>query len=89
VADAFGGAFDEHFGQLLGCLGGEEAGMRVGDAIDLRVHGGHDVGMAVAQTRHGGAARGVNVRHALCVGDRDAAGARGNRQVAEQLTCRM
>lgn len=51
---------NQPLGQLLGDIGGEEGGMGVGDAIHLRAHRGHDLGVAVAEARDGGATRAVD-----------------------------
>ena len=48
-------------GERLRRLRGEEAGVRVGQAIDLRMHGRRHRRMAVAQARHGGAAAGIEI----------------------------
>ena len=52
---------DQVGGELLGDLGGEEAGVRVGELVDLRMHRGDDVRMPVAEAGDGGAAGGVDV----------------------------
>jgi hypothetical protein len=73
-------------GQRLGHFGGEEARVRVGDAIDLRVHRGQHVGMAMAEARHRGAAGGVEIAAAVGVDDGAAAAGGGHRQRAAELT---
>ena len=65
---AAGGRGNQQIRQLFGDAGGEEAGVRVGDLLNLRVHGGAHVRVAVAQARDGCAARGVDVDFALRVG---------------------
>ncbi|MCY1514612.1 hypothetical protein D9M68_491600 [compost metagenome] len=78
MAHAFGGATDELVGQLLGHLAREEAGVGVGQCVDLRVHGRHDLGMAVAERGHGRAARGIEVLAPFGVADEHALRAGGN-----------
>ena len=80
VAHASGRAADQLVGQRLGDVGGEEAGVRVGDAVDLRVHRGAHVGMAVAERRDRGAAGGVEVLAPFAVDDRHALGRDGGRR---------
>ena len=75
---------DQLVGELLGDLGREEARVRVGEAVDLRVHRRQHVGVAVAEARHRGAAAGVDVLLAGGVGDEHAAAGDGDRRrVAE------
>ena len=61
VAHAGGRVRDQLVGQRLGDLGGEEARVRVGEPVDLRVHRREHVGVAVAEAGHRGAAAGVEV----------------------------
>ena len=79
-------AFDQQIRELLRNLGGEEARMHVGDAIDLRVHRGQHVGMRMAQAGDGGAARCVDVGASVRVRDHDTAGARGDGKRVLQLS---
>lgn len=58
--------------QLLGRGGGEEAGVGIGAGIDLGMHGGDHVRMAMAERRHGRAAAGVDIGFALAVVEVDA-----------------
>ena len=78
VVDAGRRVRDEVVAQLLGHLRREEAGVRVGELVELRVHGGQHVGMAVAEARHGGAARGVDVLLPRVVADDHAFAALGD-----------
>ena len=47
--------------------------MRVGEPVDLRVHRGEHIRVAMAEARHGGAARRVEILLARGVGEVDAA----------------
>ena len=71
-------------GQLIrerfGRLGGEEAGVRVGQRVDLRVHGREHVRVAVAQARDRGAAARVEILPAGGVGDEHPVAADGDRR---------
>ena len=58
---------DQFIGQHFSNLGGEKAGVRVGQLIDLRVHRGANLGMAVAQAGHRRATRSIQVLPALRV----------------------
>ena len=72
VGHAARGVRDQVVGQLLGDARREEAGVRVGDRIELLVHGGQHVGMGVAEAGHRRAARCVDVLLAGLVRDADA-----------------
>ena len=72
---------DEVVGQLFGGLRGEEAGMRVFERVELRAHGGENVGMRMAEAGHRGAAGGVDVVLAGRVADEDALARHGRRIV--------
>ena len=85
VADAVGGVGDQPVGELLGHLGGEEAGMGIGELVELLVQGRRHRGMAVAQAGHRGAARRVDVALAGRVDDLDALAAGGDRQGSADL----
>jgi hypothetical protein len=85
VADACRGMRHQVVGQRLGHLGGEETGVCIGQAVDLRMHGGQHVGVAMAQAGHGGATAGVDVGAALGVKDLHALGPHGHRQGGGQL----
>ena len=76
---------DQPVGELLGDLGGEEAGMGIGELVELLVQGRGHRGMAVAQAGHRRAARGVDVALAGGIDDLDALAAGGDRQVAADL----
>src|SRR5206468_108393 len=52
VAGARRAMGDEVLAQLLRDLRGEEAGVRVGQLVELSVHGGQHVAMAVPEARH-------------------------------------
>ena len=76
---------DQPVGQLLGHLGGEEAGVRIGELVELLVQGGRHRGMAVAEARHRRTARGVDVALARLVDELDALAADGDGQGAGDL----
>ena len=78
VAGAGGPVGDEVLAQLLGDLRGEEAGVRVGELVELGVHGGQHVRVAVPEARHRRAARGIDILLAGGVPDVDALPARGH-----------
>ncbi len=78
MADAGGRMRDQVVAQLLRDLRGEEAGVRVGELVELGVHGGKHVGMAVAEAGHRRAARGVDVLFAGRVPDVNAFAAHGH-----------
>ena len=77
-------AGDQRVGQRLGHFGGEEAGVGVGQTVDLRVHRGQHLGMGVSEARHGRAASGIDVGPALGVEDLDAP--RAHRQRRQMRT---
>ena len=79
VGHAARGVCDQMIGQLLGDPRREEAGVRVGDRVELLVHGGQHVGMAMAEAGHGRAARRVDVLLAGLVRDADAGALGGDR----------
>ena len=85
VADAFGGVGDQPVGESLGHFGGEEAGMGIGELVELLVQGRRHCGMAVPQAGHRGAARGVDVALAGGIDDFDALAAGGDRQGSADL----
>jgi hypothetical protein len=85
VRDARRRVGDELVGQLLGDLGGEEAGMRVGDAVDLLVHRAPHLGVPVTEARHRRATRGIEILLAFAVDERDTVSADGDRQGPAQL----
>ena len=62
----------EAVGQRLGHVGGEEAGVRVRDRVDLGVHRRQHVGVRVPETRHRGAAARVDVALSLSIDQLDA-----------------
>ena len=72
VARARGRSADELVGERLGGLRGEEARVRVGEAVDLRVHRREHIGVAVAEAGHRRAAGRVEIAPALRVDDPDA-----------------
>ena len=53
--------------------------MRIGEPVQLLVHGCQDIRMRMAETRHRRTTRGIDVFLALGVADGDATGARGDR----------
>jgi hypothetical protein len=65
-------------GQLLRHLGGEESRVGVGAAVDLRMHGGDHVRMAMPERGHGRAAARVDIGLALAVVQVDAFAAHGH-----------
>ena len=76
---------EQVIGERFGDFGREEARVRVGDPVDLRVHGADHVGMAVAEARHGGAAGRVEVFAPLGIDDGDAVAGHGDRRRGLQL----
>ena len=56
-------------GELLGHLGREECGVRVGEPIDLLMHCAQHVRMPMPQTGHCGAATGIHVAPPLVVNE--------------------
>ncbi len=69
---------DEIGAEVLRRLRREEARMRIGELVELGVHGGEHVGVAVAKARDRRAARGVDVLLAGRVPDADALTPRGH-----------
>ena len=63
---------DKVVGKPFCRLRGEEAGMGIFEPVELRAHGRDDVGMRMAETRHRGAAGGVDIFLARGVADEDA-----------------
>jgi hypothetical protein len=59
--------------------------MRVRNALDLLVHRAQDVGVAVAEAGHRGAARGVDIGLAVAVDELDPAPGDRDRQRPAQL----
>ena len=76
---------DEVVGQRLGHLAGEEARVRVREPVDLRVHRGEHVGVAMTKARDGGAAAGVEIASAAVVDDVHAARRHGLRRHRRKL----
>ena len=72
------GVRGEIVGQFFRHLRGEEARMRIGEPVELLMHGRQHIRMRVAQTRHRCAARGVDVLLAVNVADGDAVAIRGD-----------
>ena len=70
---------DELVRQFLRNFCGEEARMRIGEPVQLLVHGCQHIWMRMAETRHRRTTRGIDVFLALGVADGDATGARGDR----------
>ena len=71
VADAFRRMRDEIVGEFFGGLRGEKAGMRIFELVELRPHGGENIGMRVAKAGHRRAAGGIDVFLAGLVADVD------------------
>src|SRR5207244_11210811 len=65
--------------QFLRNFRGEEARMRIGEPVQLLVHGCQHIWMRMAETRHRRTTRGIDVFLALGVADGDPTGARGDR----------
>jgi hypothetical protein len=80
VAEAGGRICDQPVGKRLGRLGGEEAGVGVGDLVELGAERREDVGMAMAETGDGRAAGGLDVGASVGIEKLDAFAADGNRQ---------
>ena len=78
VTDAVRRVRDKIVGEVLGNLRGEEAGMRIGEPVELLAHRRQDIGVRMTETRHRRAARGIDVVLAVAVADHDAVAARGN-----------
>ena len=76
---------DQPVGELLGHLGREEARVRVGELVRLRVHRRQHVGVPVTEAGHRGAAAGVEVLLAGGVGDEHAAAGDGDRRRAAKV----
>ncbi len=79
VIETVGRMSNEIVGEFLGDVRGEEAGMRVGQLIQLLVKGRQHVRMAVAEAGHGGAARSVDIGLAGGIEEFDALAADGDR----------
>ena len=60
---------DQHVGQRLGGLRGEEAGVGIGERVELRMHRGEHVGMPVAEAGDRRAARRIEIVLAAAVAD--------------------
>ena len=65
---------NEIIGQFLCNLRREEASVRIGQLVELLVHGRQHVRMGVAETRHGRAGGGIDVFLTGTIADDDAAG---------------
>ena len=81
VIDAIRRGLDQPVGELLGDFGGEKAGVGISELVELLVERGDHIGMAVAKTRHGRAAGGVDVGLAGLVEQFDALAADGYRHL--------
>jgi hypothetical protein len=79
MADSGRCAADQMVGQLLGRLGGEEAGMGISQLAGLFLHGAGYVRMAMAKAAHRRAAGGVDVTLAGGILDIDPLAADGDR----------
>ena len=86
VAGTFGRAAHQFLPQFLGHRSGEEAGVGIGQPVDLVMHGGDHVGMTVAQRGHGRTARGIDIAAPLRVADFQAAGGDGDGGRVVQVT---
>src|SRR5258708_6933940 len=74
-----GGVGAEVVGQLVGNLRREEARMRIGEPVELRVHRGQHIRVRVPEARHRRPARSIDVLLAIGVADEDAAATSGDR----------
>ena len=80
MTEAFRRVRGEIVGKLFGHLCREETGMRVFDFVELRAHGVEHVAMRMAETRHRGAAGGVDIILPARIANKDAA-ARHRRRI--------
>ena len=62
---------DQPVGEAFGDFGGEESGVRIGEGVELFMHRGEHVRVAVAEARDGRAARRVEIALAVGVDDLD------------------
>jgi hypothetical protein len=81
---------NQRIGKRLGDLGGEEAGVRVRDLVDLRMHRGEHVGVRVPEAGHRRAAACVDVAAAFSVDDlharfRDRDGRHGAKAAMDEM----
>jgi hypothetical protein len=65
--------------ERFGDLRGKKSGVGVGQLIDLRMHGGQDIGVRVTEAGYGGATAGIEVLFLMFVDNVNAAGARGDK----------
>ncbi len=72
VIDTFRRGLDQPIGELFGDFGREEAGMGIGELVELLMQGGDHIRVAVAKAGHRGAARGVDVAFAGLIEQFDA-----------------
>ena len=77
VIEASRRILDQAIGQLLGDIGREEAGMGIGEPIELLVQRRQHIGMAVAEAGNRGAAGCVDIGFAVAVEQLDALAADG------------
>ena len=77
---------DQVIGELFRDFRGEEAGVGIGDPVELCAHRRRDVGVAMTETGHGRAAGRVEVFLSVGVDDDDAVAADGHRQRRSQMT---
>jgi hypothetical protein len=80
VGEARRRVLDEAVGEPFGDFGGEEAGMGVGERVELAAQRREHVGMAMAEARHRRAAGGVEIAIAGAVDEFDAGAADGERR---------
>ena len=74
----------QRVGQPLRALAGEQAGMRVGELVELRLDRGDDARVPMAEAGHRGAARAVDDRAPRLVVEVDALAAERQRRVGPQ-----
>ncbi len=73
--------FNQHLGQMFGRLGGEEAGMGVGDTIQLRLDGGKHGTVGMTEAGYRRAAASVEIAAILGINQPNAVAAGDNRQI--------
>ena len=79
-------AIHKHFGQTLGRLGCEEAGMGVGDLVELRLDSVKHGPVAMAKARYRRATTGIEIFVAVGIDQPEAVAARDNRQIGLGVT---
>ncbi len=72
------GILDQTIRQLLGDIGREEPGMRIGNRIELLVESRQDIGMSMAEAGYRGAPRCIDIARTVAVEQFNAFAADGN-----------